>query len=133
MHVKITGLACQEVFCYNSNMSTRQYFKEKIINVLSKSYGFNTVDARCMYEIMIECLLEVLAEQGSIRINRIGEITFKAGKRGKNGARMRVSKFRAAPELVYKAAGQDYNYYVESKKKLAQKSVEKRKQDKEKK
>lgn len=77
-------------------------------------YGFNPPDARFLFEVLMESMVECFESSSQFKVPRLGTFGFRTGKgQTANSIRSRKSFFKPSVEVLYKAAGKDYNAYLE--------------------
>lgn len=99
-------------------MKNDKVFKNKFVEKLSSTYGFEPLHARLIYDLMVESFVEAWDGGTDLYIPRIGEFGFRVGKgHGGNFFRSRRPYFRPAKEVLYRATGKDYQIYLDQMKK----------------
>jgi hypothetical protein len=99
-------------------MARQNLWKAIFVEKVCEMYGFNKPDARFLFEVLMESLVECFDGKSEFKASRIGTFGFRTGVGdSENSIRSRKCFFKPSPEVLYKAAGRDYNTYLEKKRK----------------
>jgi len=83
--------------------------KNLMVSKLGQYFGFPKADAGLIYELFIECLLEVWKENPILKVPKIGTFTYKL-----YSGKMRTD-FQANDYCRIRIKGQNWEDFVESK------------------